>query len=127
MPKSPPVHRPHNAPPPRRYRATTPAQQEADRLRGTARWKKLRTQVRQEQPLCADPFGDHAQEGRIEPVHSVHHIKPLQRYLHLCFDRDNLVGLCRGCHDHIDRMERRGQDTAQLFSEAPGRGKSDRP
>lgn len=121
MPKSPPVHKVRVANPPRRWeRANTPEQREADRLRGTARWKRLRKQVRTEQPLCIDPLGNHEREGRIEPMHSVHHIKPLQKHLHLCFDRDNVVGLCRECHDRIDAMERRGQDTAGLFAHTPG-------
>ena len=60
------------------------------------RWRKLRRYVLTCQPLCADPFGHHAEDGRIEIATEVDHIIP--RSAGGSDAIDNLQGLCITCH-----------------------------
>ena len=53
-------------------------------------WKKLRQLVLDQQPWCATP-------GCSLPAVEVDHITPRSRGGDF-WDRDNLQGLCRGCH-----------------------------
>jgi 5-methylcytosine-specific restriction protein A len=61
------------------------------RLYRTARWRRLRDQVRIEQPFCAEA-GCHL------VVDDVHHVVKRIDDLDLFFDRTNVVGLCRSHH-----------------------------
>ena len=62
------------------------------------RWKMLRQRVVREQPLCADPYGWHAEDGRLVlSVHADHKI-PLRVDGGLAYTRSNLQGLCAWCH-----------------------------
>lgn len=67
----------------------------------TKRWRDLRTQKIQEQPLCQDCL----KEGKITPAQEVHHIKSFckrgltpEEVEKRAFDYDNLVCLCKSCH-----------------------------
>lgn len=84
-------------------RADTPEQREADRLRSTARWQRLRMLVLRREPLCRAC----TDAGRTTPATEVDHIAPLQRSLDLAFVESNLQPLCRPCHMAKTAAERR--------------------
>lgn len=76
----------------------------------SARWQRMRLLVLRVQPLCADPYGWHAESGRYEAATQVDHIVPLRVDRTLAFVRENLQGLCARCHSaktHRQRGERR--------------------
>lgn len=75
---------------------------EAQRIRSSARWQRLRGLIRSRQPLCADPFRTHATEGRIEPATEVHHIAPVWQRPELAFAMSNLMPVCRDCHERLE-------------------------
>lgn len=62
------------------------------------RWKKIRERVLREQPLCADPYGWHAEDGRLVMSIQVDHKVPLRIDRGLAYVRGNLQGLCARCH-----------------------------
>lgn len=62
-----------------------------ERLYRTARWRRLRLQVIQEQPFCAEP-------GCSMLVDEVHHIVKRANDVTLFFERSNVEGLCRPHH-----------------------------
>lgn len=62
-----------------------------ERLYRTARWRRLRAEVLQDQPFCAEPNC-----GRL--VDEVHHLTKRADDLGLFFMRANVVGLCRPHH-----------------------------
>lgn len=60
-------------------------------------WKRIRDRYAAEHPLCERCL----EEGRMTPVDEVHHIIPInQGGTH---SRDNLMSLCRSCHNKIHR------------------------
>lgn len=73
------------------------AERPNDMLYNTAEWRKLSKQVRQANPLCArcDATEDLA----------VHHIIPPKGDRGLFFDPENLVVLCKECHDRVTSAE----------------------
>jgi len=73
------------------------------RLRSTNRWKECSKSIRRCNPLCADPLGHHAKDGRPVPSEEVHHIEPLAKRPDLAFDGSNLIALCRKCHEAVER------------------------
>ena len=82
---------------------------ELDALRGSPRWRQLREAVLRSNPLCATC----AAMGRNFPAAEVHHIIPeaemVKRYGDEGFFRvDNLVPLCRRCHDRNEQAYRQG-------------------
>lgn len=92
MPHAPKTHRPpkrkapgHQAPRP------SPAQ------RGYgSHWRRLREWFLRQHPLCADPFGFHAEDGRHVVAEQVDHIVPVASGG--TNDEENLQGLCSSCH-----------------------------
>lgn len=48
---------------------------------------------------CSQPV----KHQRIKKAKYVHHIKPLKEYPELCLTDDNLISLCFGCHEDIER------------------------
>lgn len=87
---------------------------QSDTQRGTsaqrgygARWRKLRQLYLAENPLCADPFDDHAERGEIVPATQVDHVVAKNRGG--TDEWDNLQGLCRACHDRKTKIERAGR------------------
>ena len=58
-------------------------------------WEKFSKEYRQENPLCIDCLN----QGRTTPSRDVHHIRKLIDYPHLKYDEDNLMALCKDCHD----------------------------
>jgi len=71
---------------------------EEERLYGSQRWKRLRQRVLKRAPLCVDPYGWHAEDGRYVLATQVDHIVPLRSNGALAFVEANLQGLCARCH-----------------------------
>ena len=63
-------------------------------LYATGRWRHLRAQVLQDEPLCRACVT----EGRVEPATDIDHITPHRGSLALFWDRYNLQPLCHSCH-----------------------------
>ena len=59
------------------------------------RWRKLSEDYRTRNPLCED-CDTH---GRTTPAAEVHHIIPINRDPSKRLDINNLVALCKRCHD----------------------------
>ena len=95
MATSAPWHQPHphtKAPGPPKKR---------DPFYGTARWLRFRGWVLNRQPLCADPFGYHDQDGVAVPAKEVHHLIPYKQRPDLALSESNVQALCRSCHSRI--------------------------
>lgn len=58
----------------------------------TVQWRALRARVIREQPFCAT-------RGCGKRTRVVDHARPHRGDLQLFFDRSNLVGYCKPCHD----------------------------
>jgi 5-methylcytosine-specific restriction endonuclease McrA len=84
-------------------------------IRNSAAWQKVRAMVLREQPLCCDPYGDHAKEGRLVPTEEIHHVVPLSVDPSMAYDLENLAGLCVACHRRIDQDNRDGIGTRHRF------------
>ena len=69
---------------------------DAERLRHTRRWKRVRRLVLVRDPLCRDP--SHAVSGRQAVSTQVDHILPLRERPDLAYTLENLQGLCARCH-----------------------------
>lgn len=70
------------------------------------RWRRLRRMVLSRQPLCADPFGDHAAARRVVAATDVHHV--IARRDGGRDVAENLQTLCHSCHSRITGSEGRG-------------------
>lgn len=64
----------------------------------TYRWQKVSQAFRAKNPLCADPYGLHADAGRIVLGELTDHIKPHRGDPTLMYDESNFQNLCRACH-----------------------------
>jgi 5-methylcytosine-specific restriction enzyme A len=94
MPHMPPMHR---AKPSTFVAHTPPSSRPSASGRGyNRRWRRLRLMVLARQPLCADPFGFHAADRRVEVATHVDHIVPKSRGGKDALD--NLQALCASCH-----------------------------
>jgi 5-methylcytosine-specific restriction protein A len=78
-------------------------QQEIDQARGSAaargygsRWRRLRQMQLAREPICQDPFGFHAADGRVVMAIEVDHI--ISKSKGGRDNLDNLQSLCKGCH-----------------------------
>lgn len=88
----------------------------ADMLRSTSRWRHLRQVVLRRSPVCADPYGWHAAEGRVVLAREIDHILSLARAPALAFVDANLQGLCRQCHGRKSQEERWEPQRSDLLS-----------
>lgn len=88
-------------------RQDTPAQALADRVRGSARWQRLRRMILAKHPLCADPYGVHAHRGEAIAATQLDHIELLVLHPELAYTPSNLQGLCTRCHGRKSGEERR--------------------
>lgn len=80
----------------------------------TARWRDLRVAKFRANPLCENCL----EEGRVSPTEDIHHIVSFMsvydrnQRLRLAFDYDNLLALCKKCHQKIHNQEGRPADEA---------------
>lgn len=81
-----------------------------DRERGSAaargygaRWRRLRAMVLASNPLCADPFGEHARNHEVVAATDVDHIIALVRGG--TNELSNLQALCHACHSRKTVLE----------------------
>lgn len=93
----------------------------ADNLRGSTRWQRFRAWFRARHPVCADPLGLHDLTGEPTDVADrrdlhVHHIVPVNEDPTTAFVEANCAALCVQCHNEIEAMERRGDETRTLFA-----------
>jgi 5-methylcytosine-specific restriction endonuclease McrA len=72
-------------------------------------------------PICADPFGNHSIRNETAPSREVHHIIPLVARMDLGLARSNLMPLCSVCHARIERHTIRliGNDCAKNNNTPP--------
>lgn len=68
------------------------------------RWRRLARAKLQADPLCEDPIGKHAESGRVEVATEVHHKVPVAKDQSLALDWQNLMSVCRKCHEAIERQ-----------------------
>lgn len=64
----------------------------------SARWRKIRIEALMSQPICADPFGEHAKYGEVTPAVEVDHIVSRRVAPERELELENLQGLCHRCH-----------------------------
>lgn len=86
---------------PQRYR-----QQDKRRGNAAARgynsaWRKLRSSILREEPLCRRC----AELGRTTAANEVHHIQTIATRPDLRLDKANLMALCKACHSAITMRE----------------------
>lgn len=93
-------------------RAKDPALALANKIRKSAKWLKLRKYLLASNPICADPFGDHAKLGTTGNATQVHHIKGLRTHPELWNTLDNLQCLCTRCHSKIEQGYRKDAKTS---------------
>jgi 5-methylcytosine-specific restriction protein A len=98
----------------RTTRRSNVALERAAVLRGSPTWKRVRTHFVSANPVCCDPFGEHAHGP--EPTQDVHHVFPLATHPERALDTANLRPLCRACHNRIEALERTGTPTQSLFN-----------
>ena len=69
-----------------------------DKRYKTYRWQKLRKEIlikyNNECQLCK-------KQGKVSKGDVVHHIKDSEEYPELMYDADNLICLCRTCHEKL--------------------------
>ena len=71
----------------------------------TAHWRKLRRYVLLREPLCRDPFGEHAEWSEVISATEVDHIVPRRVRAELELSLENLQALCRRCHSRKTKAE----------------------
>ena len=80
-------------------RALDPVQREADRLRGSGRWKRLRLVKLRQQPLCEECLRHDETRAACDVDHVVPVVELLRRGTpERVFALEGLQSLCRACH-----------------------------
>ena len=74
----------------------------------TTRWRKLRRFVVSSEPLCRDPFGEHAEWSEVVSATEVDHIVPRRVRAELEVSLENLQALCKRCHSRKTKGESKG-------------------
>ena len=74
----------------------SPYHEKFDAFYKSPEWKKLRNQK-----FCdADGLCEECRkQGKIIPAKEVHHIKDIEHHWELRLNYDNLIALCKDCHD----------------------------
>lgn len=67
----------------------------------SARWRNLRDNQLEKQPLCEEC----SRFGRVTPATIAHHKEAHKGDPELFFDPDNLESTCKHCHDSHKQME----------------------
>jgi 5-methylcytosine-specific restriction protein A len=84
-------------------RRSDPALARAQRIRSSARWRKLRALKLARDPLCEDC----QTRGVLKAATQVHHVEGLAQRPDLAFVMKNLASLCTTCHAKREAQERR--------------------
>ena len=87
-------------------RQRDPATALAYKIRKSRKWLLIRSQVLADNPVCADPFGDHARMGVTRSSQQVHHLQGIVEHPHLWNVQTNLQALCTACHAKVERSVR---------------------
>lgn len=103
MPTAPKTFRPKHVATARRVER---ASKETDPFYYSAAWIRLRDMVRAEEPICREC----EKRGRTTLTEQIDHIEPRSKRPDLELVRENLQGLCRGCHNAKTRAESRLSD-----------------
>lgn len=88
-------------------RRSDPVLSLAAKIRDSARWKRVRLIKITNNPLCEDPFGDHAKANTTATATQVHHIKPAATNDNEAYELENLMSVCTRCHSKIESRVRR--------------------
>ena len=90
-----------NRPPKTKRDYNSPRRKERQKFYNTGKWKALRLQKMQDQPICENCYYN----GCVVPAEDIHHIEsPFKkgytriRKNELMFDYNNLMSLCKRCH-----------------------------
>jgi 5-methylcytosine-specific restriction protein A len=84
-------------------RRRDPALADAQRIRSSARWRKVRALKLARDPLCEDCKA----RGVLKTATQVHHLEGLAQRPDLAFVFENLRSICSTCHAKREAQERR--------------------
>ena len=90
----------------------------------TTRWRKLRRYALSREPLCRDPFGEHAEWSEVVSATEVDHIVPRRVRPELELALENLQALCKRCHSRKTKAESRGSWGTVLTCEFVASGRA---
>lgn len=77
-----------------------------------------------EQPLCADPFGEHSAAGQVVLATDVHHVDAVRDGNAVLTTMDRLMSLCHSCHSRVTAAETTKRKGGREWAETGvGRGK----
>lgn len=78
-------------------------------FRSSKKWQRVRRVKLSIDPICQDPFGDHARRGITETARQVHHIVGLNECAGdtRAYDLANLMSVCFRCHARIEATVRK--------------------
>ncbi len=88
-----------------RIRSKGPKPRRTDGFYQTTRWRKLRRYALSREPLCRDPFGEHAEWSEVVSATEVDHIVPRRVRRKLELSLENLQALCKRCHSRKTKAE----------------------
>lgn len=76
-------------------RGKAPTHQRKTKERGYGNdWRQMSERIRHEEPLCVDCL----KKGKVWPADECHHLVKIRDAPHLRLDRDNVIPLCKQCH-----------------------------
>lgn len=98
-------------------RSQDPALLLAKETRSSVQWQKVREMRLRRNPICQDPFGIHARDGRPVTAVEVDHIVPITVAPSRRYDLSNTQSLCRACHSRKTGQERSEKRQAATAAE----------
>ncbi|WP_043062945.1 HNH endonuclease [Brucella anthropi] len=78
-----------------------------------SRWLKMRERHLMQSPLCLYCL----EAGDVEPATICDHRTPHKGNEDLFWDADNLMSLCKSCHDRIKQREERGETVVRFSAD----------
>jgi 5-methylcytosine-specific restriction protein A len=104
MPHMPPTHKPPKTTAGKQHRVRSPD----DQFYSRANWRNLRLWHLRHYPLCADPFGRHAEDHVTVPATDVHHTAGRHAHPETTYSEEDLESLCHSCHSAVTAREKLG-------------------